>query len=264
MSEKDKEKLRSAVRDHYGEIARSGGCCSGSKSSCCGNGLQSIGDISNSLGYRKEELASLPEGANLGLGCGNPLALALIRPGEIILDLGSGGGIDCFLAAQKTGETGRVIGVDMTPDMLARARQNAAAGGYKNVEFRLGEIENLPVADNFVDLVISNCVINLSPDKERVYSEMFRVLKHGGRIAISDIVATHVIPEDIRNDIDAYSGCVAGALVVDNLRAILEKTGFAKIEINLEESSRAFIREWFPGRDLDKFVVSGLVRASKR
>src|SRR5687767_7155740 len=216
------DRVRDAVRENYGQVAQragtDGGCCGattsgcGISTGCCepSAGPRSADDISAGIGYNSNELASVPEGANLGLGCGNPQAIAAIRPGEVVLDLGSGAGFDSFLAAQAVGESGRVIGVDMTPEMIQKARANVSKTDYRNVEFRLGEIENLPVADNSVDAIISNCVINLSPEKERVFAESYRVLKTGGRLAISDVVATAELPESARADLSLYTGCIGG------------------------------------------------------
>lgn len=209
------EKVKKIVRESYGKIAKSG--CS-----CCDSGS------GKELDYTEEELKSVPEGANLSLGCGNPVALASIKEGETVLDLGSGGGLDCFLAAKKVGEKGKVIGVDMTPEMIDRARRNARKGGYRNVEFRLGEIENLPVADKTVDLLISNCVINLAPNKKRVFEEAFRVLKPGGRLMISDIVLLKKLPETIKKSRRAYVGCVSGATMKNEYLALLKDAGFQK------------------------------------
>ena len=215
------EEVQKTVRERYGKIAKesnSAGCGCGcttttSKiSPCCGNAPGAVGEISKKVGYSEEEINAVPEGANLGLGCGNPIALASLKEGEVVLDLGSGGGFDCFLASERVGAKGKVIGVDMTAEMLDKARENARKGGYKNVEFSLGEIENLPAADNSVDVIISNCVINLSNDKPRVFAEAFRVLKPGGRLMVSDIVVLKKLPEYIRESIDAYIGCVAGAI----------------------------------------------------
>jgi arsenite methyltransferase len=189
------------------------------------------------IGYSAEELQSIPEEARMGLGCGNPTALASLKEGEVVLDLGAGGGIDCFLASVAVGKTGRVIGVDMTPEMLHRARENARNGSYDNVEFRLGEIENLPVADGTVDVVISNCVINLSPDKARVFNEAYRVLKPGGRVMVSDMVLTRELPEDIRNSLAAYAGCVAGASLKEDYLLTITKAGFEDVEVVSEQSS---------------------------
>jgi arsenite methyltransferase len=229
--------ITKAVRERYGSVARQGSsCCSISAKkggSCCG-AAPGPDDISKSVGYSDADIASVPEGANLGLGCGNPLALASLKKGETVLDLGSGGGFDCFLAAGQVGATGRVIGVDMTADMLDRARENAQKGGYKNVEFRLGEIENLPVADSMVDAIISNCVINLSQHKDRVFTEAFRVLKPGGRLMVSDMVLLSPLPEDIRESVEAYVGCIAGASLKDEYLAAIRGAGFQNVSVVAE------------------------------
>jgi arsenite methyltransferase len=224
----DKE-VKKVVRDRYGNIAKTSSCCC--SPSYCGGSADLAENLSKSIGYTDGDLQSVPEGANMGLGCGNPVALASLKEGETVLDLGSGGGFDCFLAANKVGKTGKVIGVDMTPDMLDKARENAKNGGYVNVEFRLGEIENLPIADNAVDIIISNCVINLSPDKERVFQEAFRVLKPSGRLAVSDIVILEELPDFIKNSVDMYVSCVAGALLKEEYLGLIEKAGFSKIEV---------------------------------
>ena len=206
----------------------------------------------------------MPEGANLGLGCGNPQAIVALKAGETVLDLGSGAGFDCFLAAKQVGETGQVIGVDMTPEMIARARKNAAKAETKNIEFRLGEIEHLPVADDSVHVIISNCVINLSPDKRAVYSEAFRVLKPGGRLAISDVVAMAPLPDDVRNDVALHTACVAGAATIADLELILTETGFEDIRIRPKDQSRSLIREWLPGSRLEDYVLSATIEATRR
>jgi ubiquinone/menaquinone biosynthesis C-methylase UbiE len=226
MKEKEIKKI---VREGYAEIAKKkkSGCAP--VSSCCG-GSQAE-QISKSIGYTDEEMKAVPEGANLGLGCGNPTALASLQKGDVVLDLGSGAGFDCFLAANKIGKTGMVIGVDMTPEMLERARENAEQHGYRNVEFRLGEIEHLPVADHTVDVVISNCVINLSPDKKRVFQEMFRVLKPNGRFMVSDIVLLKELPGYIRNSVSAYVGCISGAILKDKYIEAIKEAGFQKVRI---------------------------------
>ncbi len=215
------------------------------------------------LGYSAAELEFMPDDAEMGLGCGNPTALAAIQPGQTVLDLGSGGGFDCFLAAQRTGPTGRVIGVDMTPEMISKARAHAARGGHTNVEFRLGEIENLPVADASVDLILSNCVINLSPDKPRVFAEAFRALKPGGRLAVSDIVALQPIPEALKADFAAYTGCVAGAASPAAVEKMLRDAGFAEARVAVKESSRAFINDWLPGARAGDYVASADITARK-
>lgn len=224
------EKIRKNVRDGYAKVARQQGSCCGPASSCCGSGI-TPDTIAQNVGYREEDLTAVPEGSNLGLGCGNPIALASLKPGEIVLDLGSGPGFDCFLAAQRVGKTGRVIGVDMTPEMLARARENAGKGDYQNVEFRLGEIEHLPVADNSVDVVISNCVINLSPDKPQVFREAFRVLKLGGRLMISDTVVLKSLPEFLQQSMAAYVGCLSGAMRKQEYIDTVEAAGFQNVHI---------------------------------
>jgi arsenite methyltransferase len=208
------EEIRKVVRERYAKVVKQDSPCCTPVKSCCG-GTELIQDISLKIGYTKEELKAVPEGANLGLGCGNPVALASLKQGETVLDLGSGAGFDCFLAAGMVGNKGRVIGVDMTPEMVEKARDNARKGNYANVEFRLGEIETLPVADNSVDAVISNCVINLSPDKKKVFAETFRALKPGGRLMISDIVLLKELPAFIKNSVEAYIGCVSGAMLKD-------------------------------------------------
>ena len=230
-----KEEIKKAVREGYARIAKQESSCCGSVSSCCGS-TDLAQDISKSIGYTEEELGTVPDGANLGLGCGNPVALASLKKGEIVLDLGSGAGLDSFLAANKVGKTGRVIGVDMTPEMIERARENARESNYANVEFRLGEIENLPVADNYVDVVISNCVINLVPDKRRVFAEVFRVLKPGGRLMISDIVLLSELPDFIKDSVEAYIGCLSGAIMKGEYIKAIKAAGFQEIEI-VDEAS---------------------------
>lgn len=225
-----KEEIRKTVREGYARIARQGSCCCSPASSCCGGG-SSAQTLSKNAGYTEEDLESVPDGANLGLGCGNPVALASLKKDETVLDLGSGGGFDCFLAAKRVGGKGRVIGVDMTPEMIERARGNARQGSYKNVEFRLGEIENLPVADNSVDVIISNCVINLSPDKRRVFAEAFRVLKPGGRLMVSDIVLMKELPDFIKDSIEAYIGCLSGAIMKNEYLGAIKAAGFQKVRV---------------------------------
>jgi arsenite methyltransferase len=227
------EEIRKVIRDRYGKVAKAPNSCCCSPTSCCTPNTNE--ELSKSLGYSKEDLSSVPEGANLGLGCGNPTALASLKPGEVVLDLGSGAGFDCFLAANRVGSEGKVIGVDMTHEMLEKARANARRGNYKNVEFRLGEIENLPVADNSVDVIISNCVINLSPNKKRVFEEAFRVLAPGGRLMVSDIVLSKPLPEAIRKSIEAYVSCIAGAEIRNHYLELIRDTGFQKVNI-VEES----------------------------
>jgi len=265
METKDSEQIRQSVRSHYGEIAKQGtsGCDCSQISSCCGSTSGPIEKISRALGYSQEELKNVPEDSNMGLGCGNPQAIASLKQGETVLDLGSGGGFDCFLAAKAVGESGRVIGVDMTADMVSKARQNAEKVGVKNVEFRLGEIEHLPVADASVDVIISNCVINLSPEKINVFREAFRVLKPGGRLAILDVVALKTLPEEIKNDLSLISGCVGGTEKMDDIAGMLQEAGFSDINIQPKAESRQFIQEWFPGRNLEDYVASATIKARK-
>jgi SAM-dependent methyltransferase len=222
-------KVRKYVRDRYAGIARKGGSCCDRGAPC--DGAVTPGSVGRTIGYSEEDLKAAPEGANLGLGCGNPIALASLGEGETVLDLGSGAGFDCFLAARAVGPSGRVIGVDMTPEMLEKARENARKGNYRNVEFRLGEIENLPAADNSVDAVISNCVINLSTAKEKVFAEAYRVLKPGGRAMISDLVLSRDLPADVAGSLAAYAGCIAGALRKDEYLRLMEKAGFREVRV---------------------------------
>ncbi|MDH5695422.1 MAG: arsenite methyltransferase, partial [Dehalococcoidia bacterium] len=225
-----KQRIKKVVREGYAKIAKQDSSCCAPVNSCCGS-TDLAQDISKSIGYTEEELEAVPEDANLGLGCGNPVALASLMEGETVLDLGSGAGLDCFLAANKVGKKGRVIGVDMTPEMVEKARENARDGNYGNVEFRLGEIENLPVADNYVDAVISNCVINLAPDKRRVFTEAYRVLKPGGRLMISDLVLLKELPDLIKNSVEAYIDCLSGAIMKDEYIGAIEAAGFQQVRI---------------------------------
>jgi len=257
------DEIRQTVRQSYGEIAQidSAGCgCS-----CdCGDGDNPTAeDISVALGYTRDDVSTVPEGANMGLGCGNPQAIASLQPGETVLDLGSGGGFDCFLAARAVGENGRVIGVDMTPEMVYKARENAVKVGLGNVEFRLGEIEHLPVADEAVDVVISNCVINLSPEKTKVFEDVFRILKKGGRLAVTDVVATAPLPDTVKEDLALYAGCMAGAAQIDELESMLEEAGFADVCVKPIDGSKELIREWAPGGRIEDFVVSATIEAVK-
>jgi len=222
--------IKKVVREGYAKIAKTQGSCCSQSSSCCGS-TDRLPTISKAIGYTDEELESVPEGANLGLGCGNPIALASLTEGETILDLGSGAGFDCFLAANRVGKSGKVIGVDMTPEMIEKARENAQKNDYQNVEFRLGEIENIPAADNATDVVISNCVINLSPDKSRVFKEAFRVLKPGSRLMVSDIVLLKELPDFIRSSIAAYIGCISGAMMKEEYLAAIKEAGFHEVKI---------------------------------
>ncbi|MGD8668338.1 MAG: arsenite methyltransferase, partial [Desulfobacterales bacterium] len=253
MEMKNSDEIRQAVRSRYGEIAKqkTSGCGCSALSSCCGAEPVTIEKMAQAFGYTKEQLDSAPEGANMGLGCGNPQAIASLKPGETVLDLGSGGGFDCFLAAKSVGESGRIIGVDMTADMVSKARQNAAKLGADNVEFRLGEIEHLPVPDASVDVIISNCVINLSPEKMNVFREAMRVLKPGGRLAVLDVVALQALPAEIKNDLSLISGCVGGTEEIEVIESMLAAAGFEEIKIQPKAESRDSIREWFPGRKLE-------------
>jgi SAM-dependent methyltransferase len=267
MNQKKADEIRQQVRQSYAEVAEAsnkGDCC-GNQSSCCGVSSDAAINtlVSTRLGYDIADLKAVPNGADMGLGCGNPQTIASINSGETVLDLGSGGGFDSFLAAVATGDAGRVIGVDMTPSMISKARANADKGGYHNVEFRLGEIEHLPVADASVDVIISNCVINLSPDKQRVFNEAYRVLKPGGRIAISDVVASTALPEEMRNDLQLYSGCMAGASNIDELEQWLASSGFTDISIAPRDQSKDFIKDWAPGRGVEEYVVSANIQAIK-
>ena len=268
--------VRQSVRANYAEVARFGsmagcGCTpadsAAESSSCCGGDDTAAAEqarlASLAMGYSTADLAGLPEGANMGLGCGNPQAIASIRPGEAVLDLGSGGGFDAFLAMRQTGPSGRVIGVDMTPEMISKARKNAATLNAGNVEFRLGELEHLPVPDNMVDVIISNCVINLSPDKEQVFKEAYRVLKPGGRLAVSDVVATAQLPDDVLNDLKMLSGCIAGAASIGDTERMLGEAGFTEIRVTAKEESRELIRAWAPGRRVEEYVVSANIQAVK-
>jgi len=263
MSTLKSDEIRQAVRERYAEVAVSDGAGCGCAPSCCGAPTVSAQGLSEAMGYSTAELLAVPDGANLGLGCGNPQAIAALRPGETVLDLGSGAGFDAFLAARQVGESGRVIGVDMTPEMLAKARANAQAGGYVNVEFRLGEIEHLPVADATVDVILSNCVINLSPDKPQVFAEAWRVLKPGGRLAISDVVALVEPPEQIRQDLTLYTGCMAGASLLSEVESMLVAAGFTQVRVMPKDESRSLIRDWAPGTRVEDFVVSATIEAVK-
>ncbi|UCD14558.1 MAG: arsenite methyltransferase [Thermoplasmatales archaeon] len=229
------KKIKSKVREGYAGIANKGSSCCGSVESCCGGDV-STKNISRHIGYTEEEIKAAPEGANLGLGCGNPTAMASLKEGETVLDLGSGAGFDCFLAANKVGKQGRVIGIDMTPEMIAKAKENAEKGGYSNVEFRLGEIEQLPIESNSVDVVISNCVINLSPDKKKVFYEAYRVLKPGGRLVVSDIVLVKELPDFIKNSVEAYVGCISGAILKNRYLELIKDAGFRDVTITDETS----------------------------
>ena len=265
----DSETIRAAVRERYGAIAidqpasvasaPESSCCSASSSSgCCGADAQA-----RTLGYSDADLAAVPEGANLGLGCGNPVAIAALKPGQTVLDLGAGAGFDAFLAARAVGANGRVIGVDMTPQMVSKARANAKKGGYAQVEFRLGEIEALPVADASIDVIISNCVINLCPDKRPVYREAFRVLRPGGRLAVSDVVTREALPDEVKRDLALHSGCLAGATLQAELEAILNEAGFTGVVIRAKGNSDEVIGSWEAKRGFESKVFAAEVIATK-
>ncbi|TLX71951.1 arsenite methyltransferase [Labilibacter sediminis] len=264
MENLKKRRIRELVMADYKKVALSNSSCGCNSSACCGpTQKNALDNLSAAIGYSDDDLKNVPEGSNMGLGCGNPQAIASLKTGETVLDLGSGAGFDCFLASRSVGETGKVIGVDMTPEMISKARTNAENGGYSNVDFRLGEIEHLPVSDSTVDVIISNCVINLSPDKEQVFLEAFRVLKPGGRLAISDIVSIVELPNAVKSDLSLYSGCMVGASSIDELNRMLEKVGFIEIRIDPKDKSREFIKEWTPGRGIENYVLSANIEAVK-
>jgi arsenite methyltransferase len=255
MTNTTPDDTRTIVRDHYAKVSRGEtGCAPG----CC---AAMPAEQSRMLGYSAEDVGSVPDGADLGLGCGNPNAIASLRAGETVLDLGAGGGFDAFLAARAVGPTGKVIGVDMTADMVTLARANARKINAANVEFRLGEIEHLPVADGSVDVILSNCVINLSPEKQTVFEEAFRVLRVGGRLAISDVVATAPIPEALRSEAGAVCGCIGGAAPIDEVKAMLAKAGFTSIEITIAPNSAAIVDSWMPG--VSGFIASATIEARR-
>ncbi len=265
MKQIDEDEIRQNVRDSYSRVAKANdeGVSCGITSSCCGVPADPVNIDSGKLGYSPADLATIPEGADMGLGCGNPAALAQLKAGDTVLDLGSGGGLDCFLAAAQTGQSGQIIGVDMTPAMISKARKNAEKGAYTQVTFRLGEIEHLPVGDEQVDVIISNCVINLSPDKQQVFNEAFRVLVRGGRLAVSDVVISRELTEEMRNDLQLYSGCIAGASSVQSIRGWLENSGFTDILIKPKDESREFIKDWAPGHKAEDYVISASISAKK-
>lgn len=257
--------IKTMVRERYGSIAAAGtgSCCAPAASCCAPTTASDAADKARAMGYSDADLAAIPEGANLGLGCGNPQAIAAMRAGETVIDLGSGAGFDCFLAARAVGPSGRVIGVDMTHEMLAKARANALAIGAGNVEFRLGELEHLPVGDNTADVILSNCVINLVPDKEQVFREAFRVLKSGGRLAISDVVNIAPLSADLCGDADLICGCVVGAVPAGQIEVWLAAAGFEGIRVSVKPESRALIASWAPGRGVEDFVVSAFIEGRK-
>jgi len=261
----DDAEIKEMVRARYGGIAAKASeasCCAPAPSSCCGPETASH-DKARRMGYSEAELAAVPEGANLGLGCGNPQAIAAMQPGEVIVDLGSGAGFDCFLAARQVGDAGRVVGVDMTHEMLTKARDNAAFIGARNVEFRLGELEHLPIADNTADVVISNCVINLVPDKGQVFREAFRVLKPGGRLAVSDVINIVPLPAELRADPALLCGCVAGAAPAERIEAWLSEAGFVEARVTPNFESRKMVESWASGRGIEKYIASAMVEGRK-
>ncbi len=264
---KEQDEHRQDVREAYAKVANASNdkTSTGIESSCCGvsddDAINTL--ISTRLGYSESDLENVPSGADMGLGCGNPRAIASLQAGETVVDLGAGGGFDCFLAAQEVGKTGYVIGVDMTPDMLSKARSNADKGKYSNVEFRLGEIEHMPIANNTADVIISNCVINLSPNKAQVFKEAFRILKLGGRLAISDVVAIIELPEDMRNDPALIAGCMGNASLISDLEAMIKDAGFEDVKIQPKDESKDFIKDWAPDHNITDYVVSASIEAVK-
>ncbi len=276
-----RQTVHEMVRQGYAAIAASEGACCQPRTACCGGSQKEVtpDELARQIGYSAEELAALPEGANLGLSCGNPAALAALKPGEVVLDLGSGGGLDVFIVGRKVGATGRALGVDMTPEMLARARRNAARyrqqTGLDNVEFRLGEIEHLPVADHSVDVIISNCVINLSPDKPQVWRELARVLKPGGRVAVSDLALLRPLPQAVRDMVEAVIGCVAGAVLVEETERLARDAGLTDIVLTRKSDFLKARADWNdplyrkiaghlpPGTQTADFVTSLEIQARK-
>ncbi|KUO53618.1 MAG: arsenite S-adenosylmethyltransferase [Desulfitibacter sp. BRH_c19] len=259
-----KEDIRDFIRKNYAEIAQKGsegGCCSGGCT--CSGAPVDINATSIKIGYTEGDLSNVPTEANMGLGCGNPISIASLKEGEVVLDLGSGGGFDCFLARKQVGETGQVIGVDMTPDMIKLARKNAEQSAYTNIEFRLGEIEHLPVANSSVDVIISNCVINLSLDKKKVFKEAFRVLKPGGRLSISDVVATAQLPQNIKQDLALIASCIGGAEYVEDIKTMLQNVGFKDIQMTPKDNSREIVKSWAPDKNIEDFVASYIIEAVK-
>lgn len=261
-----KNDVQHLVRENYAKVATASIRCYCSIQGCCtaSEAGKNAANISKRLGYSHEDVILVPDGSNMGLGCGNPHAIASLKKGEHVLDLGSGGGFDCFLAAKEVGVKGYVIGVDMTPEMIEKAKQMLKKSSFKNIEFRLGLLEKLPVEDDCIDVIISNCVINLSPDKTKVFQEAFRVLKKGGRIAISDIVATKTLPLKLQKNMSLYVGCMAGASSIEILEKALVEAGFKQICINLAPQSREFIRDWAPGSGIEKYVCSATIEALKQ
>lgn len=263
---RNKEKIRAYIRKNYSNVAikgaEGGGCCSGSCS--CSGSPTYIKNASINIGYTENDISNVPIESNMGLGCGNPLAIASLKEGEKVLDLGSGGGFDCFLASKQVGETGHVIGVDMTPDMIKLARNNAKKNKYTNVEFKLGEIEHLPVSDESIDVIISNCVINLSLDKQQVFKDAYRVLKNGGRLSISDVVATAKLPQNIKDNLSLVASCIGGAEYIEDLKNILKNAGFKDIKLTPKDNSKEIIKSWAPDKNAEDFVASYIIEAVKK
>lgn len=260
-----KEDARAYIRENYAQVAQNGaaGSCCGGSCSCSGGELMDIINATMTIGYDARDLLNAPASSNMGLGCGNPIVIASLKEGEVVLDLGSGGGFDCFLARGQVGASGYIIGVDMTPEMIKLARNNAAKSGYTNIEFRLGEIEHLPVADGSIDVIISNCVINLSLEKEKVFKEAYRVLKNGGRLALSDVVATAELPEEMKNDLAMVAGCIAGAEHVTKIRAMMEQVGFQSIKLIPKDNSKEILNNWLPGKKIEDYVASFIIEGEK-
>lgn len=261
----NKEEARAFIRENYARVAQSRaaeGCCGGN-CSCSGGDPLDVINATMTIGYDAGDLLNAPAESNMGLGCGNPIAIASLKEGEVVLDLGSGGGFDCFLARGQVGETGYVIGVDMTPEMIKLARVNAAKSGYTNMEFRLGEIEHLPVADASIDVIISNCVINLSLEKAKVFKDAYRVLKNGGRLALSDVVATAELPEEIKNDLALMAGCIAGAEHVVKIKVMMEQVGFQNIKLIPKDNSKEILNNWLPGKKIEDYVASFIIEGEK-
>ncbi len=268
MSDKliEPAEIKELVRARYGGIAARAdtSCCAPATSSCCDTTVApALDDKAREMGYSAEELAAVPDGANLGLGCGNPQAIAAMQPGEVVVDLGSGAGFDCLLAARQVGAAGRVIGVDMTHEMLKKARDNAAKVAAANVEFRLGELEHLPIADNTADVIISNCVVNLVPDKEQVFREAFRVLKPNGRLVISDVVNVQPLPSELAADRALICGCIVGAAAPSQIETWLAAAGFTDIRVMVKPESRELIQSWAPGRGIENYVASAIIEGRK-
>lgn len=262
------EKIRGHIRTRYASVAKkeTNTCCS--SSGCCGSAETNLSEVTKKLGYSEQDFFDAPYESNMALGCGNPVAIASLKEGETVLDLGSGGGFDCFIARKRVGETGRIIGVDMTPDMITLARSNAENSGYKNIEFRLGEIEHLPVENDLVDVIISNCVVNLSTDKEQVFKETYRVLRSGGRLSISDVVAIAELPDSFKQDLDMVASCIGGAEHVDKIKEMLKRVGYHDIKITLnkitlKDNNKDAINSLAPGTSVDDYVASAIIEARK-